>query len=141
MIDQARIDPGFGIEQFGAISARYPGRSPESRSPSPRTATAPLNRLFAQGRVAIETLRFDTEAREKFLAELPTDHPADPSFRSPTVVYGVMLKDGIPLTSTSLFAFAKVSLLHAATALQGMGARLEIVSISRTSSTGAAASS
>ncbi|MGH3829052.1 MAG: DUF6119 family protein [Pseudonocardiaceae bacterium] len=103
--------------------------------------TAPLNHLFAQGRVAIETLRFDTEARQKFLAKLPTDHPVDLSFRSPTVVYGVMLKDGIPLTSTSLFAFAKVSLLHAATALQGMGARLEIVSISRTSSTGAAASS
>jgi len=51
-----------------------------------------------------------------------------------------MLKDGVPLTSKSLFAFAKVSLLHAATALQGMGARLEIVSISSTSSTGAAAS-
>jgi uncharacterized protein (TIGR04141 family) len=54
--------------------------------------TAPLNHLFAQGRVAIETLRFDTEAREKFLAKLPPDHPVDPSFRSPTVVYGVMLK-------------------------------------------------
>jgi uncharacterized protein (TIGR04141 family) len=102
--------------------------------------TAPLNHLFAQGRVAIETLRFDIEAREKFLAKLPPDHPVDPSFRSPTVVYGVMLKDGAPLTSTSLFAFAKVSLLHTATALQGMGARLEIVSISRTSSTEAAAS-
>jgi len=102
--------------------------------------TAPLNHLFAQGRVAIETLRFDAEAREKFLAKLPPDHPVDPSFRSPTVVYGVMLKDGAPLTPTSLFAFAKVSLLHAATALQGMGARLEIVSISRTSSTEAAAS-
>lgn len=101
--------------------------------------TAPLNHLFAQGRVAIETLRFDTEAREKFLAKLPADHPVDPSFRTPTVVYGVMLKDGVPLTSKSLFAFAKVSLLHAATALQGMGARLEIVSISRTSSTEAAA--
>ena len=102
--------------------------------------TAPLNHLFAQGRVAIETLRFDTEAREKFLAKLPPDHPVDLSFRSPTVVYGVMLKDGAPLTSTSLFAFAKVSLLHAANALLGMGARLEIVSISRTSSTEAAAS-
>ncbi|MGH3916284.1 MAG: DUF6119 family protein [Pseudonocardiaceae bacterium] len=102
--------------------------------------TAPLNHLFAQGRVAIETLRFDTEAREKFLAKLPTDHPVEPSFRSPTVVYGVMLKDGVPLTSKSMFAFAKVSLLHAATVLQGMGARLEIVSISRTSSTEAAAS-
>ena len=31
----------------------------------------------------------------------------------------------------SLFAFAKVSLLHAATSLRGMGARLEIVPIVR----------
>lgn len=96
--------------------------------------TAPLNHLFAQGRVAVETLRFDTEAREKFLARLPAGHPVDRSFRSPTVVYGVLLKDGAALTAESLFAFAKVSLLHTATALQGMGARLEIVSISRSDS-------
>jgi uncharacterized protein (TIGR04141 family) len=41
-------------------------------------STAPLNHLFAQGRVAIETLRYDHEAREKFLAklqELAPDHP------------------------------------------------------------------
>jgi uncharacterized protein (TIGR04141 family) len=31
-------------------------------------STAPLNHLFAQGLVAIETLRYDHEAREKFLA-------------------------------------------------------------------------
>ncbi|MBB4923451.1 hypothetical protein [Kitasatospora kifunensis] len=31
----------------------------------------------------------------------------------------------------SLFAFAQVSLLYTATALQGMGAKLEIVSIGR----------
>ncbi|MGH3919962.1 MAG: hypothetical protein ACRDSG_13155 [Pseudonocardiaceae bacterium] len=54
--------------------------------------------------------------------------------------FGDAALDGVPLISTSLFAFAKVSLLHAATALQGMGARLEVVSISRTSSTGAATS-
>jgi hypothetical protein len=43
-------------------------------------------------------------------------------------VFGVLLKDGVPLTPESLTAFAKVILLHA-TALQGMGARLEIVSL------------
>lgn len=93
--------------------------------------TAPLNHLFAQGRVAVETLRFDPEAREKFLAKVPPDHPVRRSLRTPTVVFGIMLKDGVPLTVDSLFAFAKVSLLNAATALQGMGCQLEIVSIAR----------
>lgn len=103
--------------------------------------TAELNHLFAQGRVAIETLRYDLEAREKFLAKLDRlapGHPLDTSFRSPTLVYGILLKDGVHLNPESLFAFAKVSLLHTATAMEGMGARLEIVSISRTSTTGMA---
>jgi uncharacterized protein (TIGR04141 family) len=101
--------------------------------------TAPLNHLFAQGRVAIETLRYDLEARNKFLAKLDRlapGHHLDTSFSSPTLVFGILLKDGVPLTPKSLFAFAKVSLLHTATALEGMGVRLEIVSISRTSTTG-----
>nr|WP_322748590.1 MULTISPECIES: DUF6119 family protein [unclassified Frankia] len=54
--------------------------------------TAPLNHLFAQGRVAIETLRYDLGAREKFLAkldELAPGHPLDTSFSSPTLVYGI----------------------------------------------------
>ncbi|MBD3146323.1 DUF6119 family protein [Microbispora sp. H10836] len=101
--------------------------------------TAPLNHLFSQGRVAVETLRNDREAREKFLAkldELAPGHSLDRSFRSPTVVFGILLKDGVPLTPSSLFAFAKVSLLHTTTLLEGMGARVEIVSISRVSATG-----
>jgi uncharacterized protein (TIGR04141 family) len=103
--------------------------------------TAALNHLFAQGRVAIETLRYDREARTKFLDKLDhlaPGHPLDPALNSPTLVYAIMLKDGVPLTSQSLFAFAKVSLLHAATALHGMGVRVEIAPISRTHSTGAA---
>ena len=98
-------------------------------------STAPLNHLFAQGRVAIETLRYDHEAREKFLAklqQLAPGHPLDTSFSTPVLVFGIMLKDGIPVTVDSLFAFAKISLLHTATMVEGMGARLEIVSISRT---------
>ena len=97
-------------------------------------STAPLNHLFAQGRVAIETLRYDHEAREKFLVklqELAPGHPLDTSFSTPVLVFGIMLKDGIPVTVSSLFAFAKISLLHTATMVEGMGARLEIVSISR----------
>ncbi|OKI15455.1 hypothetical protein A6A25_14210 [Saccharothrix sp. CB00851] len=96
--------------------------------------TAALNHLFAQGRVAVETLRYDAAARRKFLDKvdaLAPGHPVDSSFRSPTLVYGIMLKDGTTLTPETLFSFAKVSLLHAATSLQGMGVRLEIASISR----------
>ncbi|MFC4056082.1 DUF6119 family protein [Actinomadura syzygii] len=102
-------------------------------------STAPLNHLFAQGRVAIETLRYDLEARKKFLAKLDKlapEHNLDTSFSSPTVVYAILLKGGVPVTSESLFAFAKVSLLNTATALEGMGAHVEVVSISRTATTG-----
>lgn len=91
--------------------------------------TAPLNHLFAQGRVAVETLRFDPVARGQFLDKIPAGHPGDRTFRAPTVVFGVRLKDGRAVTPDSLFAFAKVSLLQAATALDGLGARLEVVSI------------
>ncbi|MEY9211462.1 uncharacterized protein (TIGR04141 family) [Thermobifida halotolerans] len=96
--------------------------------------SAPLNHLFAQARVSMETLRHDTEARSKFIEkieDLAPGHPVDRSFATPTVVLGILLKDGVPLTVDSLFAFAQVSLLHTATALQGMGAKLEVVSISR----------
>jgi hypothetical protein len=41
----------------------------------------------------------------------------------------MLLKGGPPLTTKSLFAFTKVSLLKAATALEGMGARLKLASI------------
>ena len=98
-------------------------------------STAPLNHLFAQGRVAIETLRYDHEAREKFLVklqELAPGHHLDTSFSTPVLVFGIMLKNGIPVTVNSLFAFAKISLLHTATMVEGMGARLEIISITRT---------
>jgi hypothetical protein len=60
----------------------------------------------------------------------------DTSFSTPVLVFGILLKDGSPVTVNSLFAFAKISLLHTAAMVEGMGARLEIVSISRTLPTG-----
>jgi uncharacterized protein (TIGR04141 family) len=50
---------------------------------------------------------------------------------APTVVFAILLKGGKPITVDSLFAFAQVSLLQAATALQGMGATVEVVAITR----------
>jgi uncharacterized protein (TIGR04141 family) len=66
------------------------------------SSTAPLNHLFAQGRVAIETLRYDREAREKFLDKLrhlAPGHPLETSFSTPTLVFGIMLKDGTASSS------------------------------------------
>lgn len=97
------------------------------------TKTQPLNHLFAQARVAVETLRQDSEARAELLATVPDGHPVDRAFRAPVVVLGVLLKGGVPVTSSSLFAFAKVSLMHLATALESTGARLQVVSITRDS--------
>jgi uncharacterized protein (TIGR04141 family) len=102
-------------------------------------STAPLNHLFAQGRVAVETLRFDRDLREKFLAklrDLAPDHPVDQLSSTPVLVLGILLKEGVPVTVGTLFAFAKISLLHTATMLEGMDARLEIASISRTQPSG-----
>ncbi|PXX68522.1 uncharacterized protein (TIGR04141 family) [Nocardia tenerifensis] len=97
-------------------------------------STADLNHLFAQGRVSIETLRYDAQVREKFLALLAktnSDGVVTNALRAPTVVFAILLKGGKPITVGSLFAFAQVSLLQAATALQGMGATVEIVAIKR----------
>jgi hypothetical protein len=40
-------------------------------------------------------------------------------------------KDGVPVTASSLFAIAKISLVHTDTVVEGMGALREIASISR----------
>ncbi|MFW6639111.1 DUF6119 family protein [Nocardiopsis algeriensis] len=98
------------------------------------TGTAPLNHLFAQAMMCAETLHYDTEARTKFTAkldEIAPDHPADRDFAEPTVVLGILLKEGEPVTADSLFSFAQISLLHTDNVLKGLGARLEVVSIRR----------
>jgi len=98
------------------------------------TSTADLNHLFAQGRVSVETLRYDAQVREKFLALLVktrSDGSVIDALRAPTVVFAILLKGGKPITVDSLFAFAQVSLLQSATALQGMGATVEVVAIRR----------
>ncbi|WP_218020571.1 DUF6119 family protein [Nocardia beijingensis] len=96
--------------------------------------TEAVNHLLAQGRVSVETLRYDAAAREKAIAkirELAPELELDTSFTSPRLVYAILLDNNKPVTTDSLFAFAKVSLVHTATVLQAMGIRLEIVSLSR----------
>ncbi|MFJ3700142.1 MULTISPECIES: DUF6119 family protein [Streptomyces] len=91
-----------------------------------------LSHLFAQARTAIEALRYDVEVREQFLArvaELRPDLRPEDILATPTVVLAIRLKYGVPITAESLFAFSQVSLLQTDVALQGMGAKVEVVPI------------
>ncbi|WP_069170627.1 DUF6119 family protein [Streptomyces griseus] len=68
----------------------------------------------------------------KFLARvagLRSDLRPEDILATPTVVLAIRLKYGVSITAGSLFAFSQVSLLQTALALQGMGARVEVVPI------------
>ncbi|MDA4888397.1 TIGR04141 family sporadically distributed protein [Streptomyces sp. MS2A] len=96
--------------------------------------TASLNHLFAQGVVAVETLRTDLEVREKFRAQVAARAGADSvpeDLGALRVVFGILLKDGQDVTVDSLFAFAQVSLLNAARRLRAMHAEVEVIPIRR----------
>ncbi|MFE1957757.1 DUF6119 family protein [Streptomyces sp. NPDC059479] len=98
------------------------------------TSTAPLNHLFAQGVVAVETLRSDIEIRTKFLEQVAAhtpDHRLLHDFGTLRVVFGILLKDGQDIRVNSLFAFAQVSLLQAVRRLCAMNAEVEVVAIHR----------
>lgn len=89
-----------------------------------------LSHLFAQARVAVEALRYDNDVRDKFLAAVAArglHHSVEDILVTPTVVLAIRLKKGTPITADSLFPFAQVILLQTVVALQGMGARVEIL--------------
>ncbi|MFJ1610212.1 DUF6119 family protein [Streptomyces sp. NPDC088253] len=97
-------------------------------------STAPLNHLFAQGVVAVETLRSDIEVRAKFLEQVAAhtpDHRLLHDFGTLRVVFGILLKDGQDIRVDSLFAFAQVSLLQAVRRLRAMNAEVEVIAIRR----------
>ncbi|SCD31203.1 sporadically distributed protein, TIGR04141 family [Streptomyces sp. ScaeMP-e83] len=96
--------------------------------------TAPLNHLFAQGVVAVETLRSDIAVRGKFLTQVAAhtpDHRMLNDFGTLRVVFGILLKDGRDIAVNSLFAFAQVSLLQAVRRLRAMNAEVEVIAIRR----------
>ncbi|MFJ2031682.1 DUF6119 family protein [Streptosporangium sp. NPDC087985] len=95
-------------------------------------STAPLNHLFAQGRVSADALRLDSSARQKFLKkvrERDPGHPVKDDFMPKKVIYAISLKSGKPLTVDNLFTFAQVSLLQAASALRVVGIDVTVVNI------------
>jgi uncharacterized protein (TIGR04141 family) len=95
-------------------------------------STAPLNHLFAQGRISADALHWDSTARSKLLAEVRErnpQHPVGDDFMPRKAIYGISLKSGKPLTVKNLFTFAQVSLLQAAVALRNSGIEVAVVNI------------
>ncbi|MFF0244855.1 DUF6119 family protein [Streptosporangium sandarakinum] len=95
-------------------------------------STAPLNHLFAQGRVSADALRLDREARQELLErvrELDPSHPVKDDFMPKKVIYAISLKSGKPLTVENLFTFAQVSLLQAVSALSNAGIKVAVVNV------------
>lgn len=96
------------------------------------SSTAPLNHLFAQGRLSADALRFDASARarlQEIVDERAPGHAVPLDRGPPQVVYGISLRNGKPLTVETLFTFAQVSLLQAAMALRNSGTGVAVVNI------------
>ncbi len=82
--------------------------------------SAPLSHLFSQALVSAQTLAYNSDARAEFTTKV-RDHPKGrilpADFMPKKVIFGVMLKDGAPLTADTLFPFSQVALAHTATEL------------------------
>ncbi|MBB4934371.1 uncharacterized protein (TIGR04141 family) [Lipingzhangella halophila] len=95
-------------------------------------STAPLSHLFQQGRIAIEALLFDREAREKFVARtraVDPDRELPDDWLPTTVVFAISLPNHENVSSRSLFTFAQVSLLQTFTALRNLGIKVAVTNI------------
>ncbi|WP_200210380.1 DUF6119 family protein [Micromonospora coerulea] len=99
------------------------------------SSSSPLSHLFAQGITSAEALRYDEEARARFL-ELVCRQPNAPDlagdFRPRKVVYAIALKSGRTVTVDSLFTFAQVALYQAMKTLRTEGVEVEVIGIPST---------
>nr|WP_255253786.1 DUF6119 family protein [Streptomyces avermitilis] len=127
--------------RHGEVQGRRPGDLRRSRPREPidlhqegTRQHGPPHHLFAQGVVAVETLRSDLEVRTKFLDQVAAhtpDHRLLDDFGTLRVVFGILLKGGQDIRVDSLLAFAQVSLLQAVRRLRAMNAEVEVVAIRR----------
>jgi uncharacterized protein (TIGR04141 family) len=129
-LDRARITTD--LHPHGFESCDLFGPSNELVHVKRAKSTAPLNHLFAQGRISAHALHWDSAARSKLLSkvrEQNPQHPLEDDFMPRKVIYGISLKSGKPLTVKNLFTFAQVSLLQAAVALRNSGIEVAVVNI------------
>jgi uncharacterized protein (TIGR04141 family) len=95
-------------------------------------SSAPLSHLFAQGIVSYEALRYQEDARARFLDVVrrqPNGRDLSPDFRPTKVVYAIALDAGRAVTVGSLFTFAQVALYQAMKTLRNEGVEVEVVGI------------
>ncbi|MFG2054201.1 DUF6119 family protein [Micromonospora sp. NPDC048930] len=96
------------------------------------SGSSPLSHLFTQGVTSFYALRYDAEARARFL-ELVRQQPNAPDltedFRPRKVVYAIALKSGRTVTVDTLFTFAQVALYQAMKTLRTEGVEVEVIAI------------
>ncbi|MCW6003764.1 TIGR04141 family sporadically distributed protein [Micromonospora sp. CPCC 205371] len=94
--------------------------------------SAPLSHLFAQGEVAVDALKYETDAREALVelvrAQRP-NHAINLDFRPHKVVYAIALESGKTLTADTLFTFAQVALYRAVKVLRNEAVDVEVIGI------------
>ncbi|GAA3737006.1 uncharacterized protein (TIGR04141 family) [Spinactinospora alkalitolerans] len=91
-----------------------------------------LSHLFIQVRSALESLEFETEARERFVRrvkELDPDRDIDESFRPRTVVFAVHLRNHGEVDVDTLYPLAQVELYRTTKALDERNIDVELVGI------------
>ncbi|GAB3971070.1 TIGR04141 family sporadically distributed protein [Actinoallomurus acanthiterrae] len=88
----------------------------------PADKAAPLSHQFNQALVAVQTLLYDATARERFNTLVTQTsggtRSVPPSTRPQKVIFGIHLKNGQPLTPSTLFPFAQIALINMAVTLR-----------------------
>jgi uncharacterized protein (TIGR04141 family) len=96
--------------------------------------SAPLSHLFTQAEVAVDSLLYEPDARERLAAMVHSEAPnrrIDATFKPRKVVYAIALESGKPLTAATLFTFAQVALYRAVRRLRAEEIDVEVVAIPR----------
>jgi uncharacterized protein (TIGR04141 family) len=95
--------------------------------------SAPLSHLFSQALVSAQALAHNADARAQFAAKVrdcPKGRHLPEDFQPKKVVFGILLKDGDPLNTDTLFPFSQVTLAHTARELQSRyQASVEVIAI------------
>ncbi|GIJ23625.1 DUF6119 family protein [Micromonospora lutea] len=98
-------------------------------------SSSPLSHLFAQGIVSYEALRYQQDARARFLDTVrrqPNGRDLGPDFRPTKVVYAIALGTSRRVSVNSLFTFAQVALYQAMKALRNEGVEVSVIGIPQT---------
>ncbi|MBB5159261.1 uncharacterized protein (TIGR04141 family) [Saccharopolyspora phatthalungensis] len=91
-----------------------------------------LSHLFSQAQVAVRMLMNNPDVRERFankVAEVAGRRIISADFKPTRLVFAILLKHGMELTTNSLFAFSQVTLAETVKELESWGVQVEVVGI------------